>query len=266
MGEVSLTRTGVMRVPRLHTETIRGVFFDFGGVLESLSPDRATFVKGIAAVRRVLQRRGVDLKQEELERLLNRGMAAYAGWFRKNDFRELPPDKVWIDYYLQGLRREQYEALGEVFEELGSVLEFHLFKRRPARDLVAVLSTLYRNRFLLGVVSNTISLTLIPERLRKYGVSRYFSVVMLSVAAGVRKPHPVIFQEACARAGLEPGRAMFIGDTGSRDVEGARRAGFRRVVLLRSELTDLKDRDYRGDARPDQVIDSLDQVVDLLRV
>jgi FMN phosphatase YigB (HAD superfamily) len=241
------------------------VFFDFGGVLEAMAPDQTTFARGVAAVRKLLGQRGVDLGPDELERLLVRGMAEYGEWTARNDFRELPPDRIWIDFYLRGLRPEQYEALGGAYEELGTVLEFHLFRRRPARGLVQVLSTLYRNRFVLGVVSNTISMTLIPERLRTYRVDRYVTVVMLSIMAGVRKPHPLIFQEACARAGMEPGRAMFIGDTASRDVEGARRAGFHRVVLLRSGVTELKDRGYRGESRPDQVIESMDQVVDLLR-
>ncbi|MFW6180118.1 MAG: HAD family hydrolase [Spirochaetota bacterium] len=265
MPDLSLSGVRTARAPMLRSKTIQGVFFDFGGVLEAMAPGQAVFSKGVTAVTRVLQQRGVNLGRDRLEHLLRQGMDAYGEWTARNDYRELPPDRIWIDFYLRGLPAEQYEALGDAYEELGSVLELHLFKRRPARSLVPVLSTLYRNRFVMGVVSNTISMTLIPERLRTYGVDRYISVLLLSIAAGVRKPHPLIFQEACARAGLEPGRTMFIGDTSSRDVEGARRAGFGRVVLLRSGVTDLKDRGYRGTSRPDQVIESLDQVVDLLR-
>jgi putative hydrolase of the HAD superfamily len=250
---------------RLSSESIQGVFFSYGGVIETVSEDRPTFRKGLGMLQRMLQKRGVRVSAEDLERYIGKGLAAYEKWLEQNDYCELPCERLWTDFLLRDLGGERLGILNDDAAQLSAVLEFYLFKRRPVRGVVQVVRTLYRNRMTLAVVSNSISSELVPERLEKFGIDRYFSSVVLSVTSGVRKPHPMIFQDALAETGLAPDQVLFVGDTVSRDVEGARRAGIGRVALLRSPVTDLKDAGYPGSAQPDQVIDSLDQIYDMLK-
>ena len=61
--------------------------------------------------------------------------------------------------------------------------------------------------------------------------------VLISSEVGVRKPHPEFFRAACESLGLPPGRVLCVGDDEANDLEGARAAGLRAVLL---------DRDGRG--------------------
>jgi putative hydrolase of the HAD superfamily len=49
--------------------------------------------------------------------------------------------------------------------------------------------------------------------------------VVDSATAGAPKPDPRIFHEALARLGVEPSRALHVGDTPEADGDGARAAG-----------------------------------------
>jgi putative hydrolase of the HAD superfamily len=138
-----------------------------------------------------------------------------------------------------------------------------------ARDLRNILMALFYSGYVLGLVSNTMSLTLIPERLKKFDIDKYFKAVVLSVACGFRKPSPNIFRVALERTGLSPEGCMFVGDTVSRDVAGSKGAGFRTSVLLASGLTGEKDPDRRGGKaeglpEPDHRISALSELPPLL--
>ena len=54
-----------------------------------------------------------------------------------------------------------------------------------------------------------------------------------SAAAGARKPDPAIFEPALELAGCAPEEALHVGDTVEEDVEGARAAGIRPLLIDR---------------------------------
>ena len=113
------------------------------------------------------------------------------------------------------------------------------------------------------MVSNTISRNQVPALLTEYGIREYFDPVVLSVVYGWRKPDPRIFLHAARLAGARPQACAYIGDTISRDVLGARRAGFGLVVQIPSFLSPLVD---EGDweVKPDARIAQLAEIPDLL--
>jgi putative hydrolase of the HAD superfamily len=74
----------------------------------------------------------------------------------------------------------------------------------------------------LAVVSNwDVGLA---EHLGRIGVAPLFSAIVTSAEAGAAKPDPVVFRLALERIGVEPGRALHVGDE-PEDEEGARAAG-----------------------------------------
>lgn len=76
----------------------------------------------------------------------------------------------------------------------------------------------------LAVVSNwDVGLT---EHLERMGIASFFSAIVTSAEAGAAKPDPVVFRLALERLGVQPGRALHIGDE-PEDEEGARAAGMR---------------------------------------
>ena len=64
------------------------------------------------------------------------------------------------------------------------------------------------------------------EQLARLGLAPFFAAVVTSAEAGVPKPDPAIFLLALQRLGVEPARALHVGDEPA-DEEGARAAGMR---------------------------------------
>jgi putative hydrolase of the HAD superfamily len=66
----------------------------------------------------------------------------------------------------------------------------------------------------------------LPEHLERIGLARYFSTVVTSAEAGAPKPDPRPFLLALERLGVDPGRALHVGDS-EEDELGAAAAGLR---------------------------------------
>ncbi len=66
----------------------------------------------------------------------------------------------------------------------------------------------------------------LPEHLEQAGLHGLFDTVVTSARAGVAKPDPAIFRLALDELGVEPDRALHVGDE-PLDEEGARAAGLR---------------------------------------
>lgn len=120
---------------------------------------------------------------------------------------------------------------------------------RPYPEAAAVLADLAARGLLLGVISNWDSR--LPALLEALGLHRYFSTIVYSAAEDVEKPAAEIFRRAACRSGVEPARALHVGDRLEEDYRGARAAGMRALLV-----------DRRGRTRREQV----DAVDDLTRI
>jgi putative hydrolase of the HAD superfamily len=66
-------------------------------------------------------------------------------------------------------------------------------------------------------------------------IEHYFSTVVYSEEAGVRKPHAAIFELALKRANCNAEEALMIGDDWDADILGARNAGIDQVFFTATE-------------------------------
>ncbi|HVA06473.1 MAG TPA: HAD family hydrolase [Acidimicrobiales bacterium] len=71
--------------------------------------------------------------------------------------------------------------------------------------------------------------------LREVGLWAFVQSAVTSARAGARKPHPSIFTHTVEVLGIDPGDAVFVGDSWEPDVEGPRRAGMTAVHVWRPE-------------------------------
>ena len=60
----------------------------------------------------------------------------------------------------------------------------------------------------------------------------YFDVSCFSCDIGFTKPDPKAFSTVLERLGTSPQKAAYIGDGGSKELEGAKQAGFGLVVFM----------------------------------
>lgn len=93
---------------------------------------------------------------------------------------------------------------------------------RPIPGAVEALKRLRGAGLALACVSNWDAS--LEAQLDRAGIGSYFTAVLSSAAAGAAKPDPGVFTVALERLGVEPGRALHIGDTEA-DSEGAAAAG-----------------------------------------
>jgi putative hydrolase of the HAD superfamily len=127
-------------------------------------------------------------------------------------------------------------------------------RMRAYPDSEPALRALRERELSVVVVSNwDCSLGTVLERC---GLDGLVDGAVSSAEAGARKPDPAIFSPALRMAGCEAGEALHVGDTAEEDVEAARAAGIR-VLLL--------DRDGDGPQSPDvPTIASLAEIVEHL--
>lgn len=181
--------------------------------------------------------------------LADRGVAATAGAIQRAEWRA----RVRLDTEVLAPLgpRTSTEAqsigdryLGYVLEDLGvtdpATVEALAAWRRAYNppvglwntadpDAPAALEAVRRAGLRAAVVSN--SNGSVRSILTGLGLARHLDFVVDSTEEGVEKPDPRIFRIAIERAGVEPARAVYVGDLYSVDVLGARAAGLAAVLL-----------------------------------
>ena len=169
--------------------------------------------------------------------------------------------------------RGGYRPKDEVFDELSSALPW---RNRPATGEMAAhwqsvfpkcaepmpgldvaLAGLHERGLRMGVVSNG-STVVQNQKIDTLGIRPHLDAVVISEAAGVRKPDERIFQVALAELDLEPDQAWFVGDNPVADVLGAAAVGLT-AVWMRGNF-DWPDEHEQ----PDLQIDSLEELLPLL--
>lgn len=207
---------------------IRAVFFDAGHTLLHAWPDLGTVYAETTA------RFGVHLEPRLFAEAFVPVFQAYtreaASDGTSSDAQDLA---MWreitrrIHARIEGLRGVAFEGWFEaLYARFGDPDVWRFYD-----DVEPVLRELRARGLRLGVVSNW------DSRLRRIsgglGLDRLVDFLVISAEAGVRKPDPRIFHEALRRAGVRPAEALHVGDLPDEDVEGARRAGLRPVLIER---------------------------------
>jgi HAD superfamily hydrolase (TIGR01509 family) len=94
----------------------------------------------------------------------------------------------------------------------------------PIEGAIGTIRSLRARGLELGVVSNwDIGLT---EQLERLGLASLFTAIATTAEAGAPKPDPAVFRLALERLGVDPPRALHVGDEPG-DEEGAAAAGMR---------------------------------------
>ena len=201
------------------------------------------------------------LSLPDLQATVTFGLEAYYTW-RGDREVELSPERVWTEYIFpdHGVCTERLLAAAD---DLALFYETHFYTRSLRREAPAALEALQTRGLRLAIISNTFSRQLVPLKLAEYGIARCFDPVVTSASLGWRKPNERIFEQATGLMQIPPEFCVYVGDTVSRDVIGARRAGWGMVIQIESLLTAIADRNT-APVPPDAVIDDLRGIVDLI--
>lgn len=221
------------------------VLFDMGGTLEDVTREPAALARGEALLASRLSEAGVTrvaLPPGELTTLIEEGLAAYKRRMnQERELAELPPLDLWSGWLLNHSQFALERLTAGLAEELSFLYETRCLSRRLRPEALPLLEDLSQRGYHLGVISNSISQTQVARTLSLHQLTSFFQTVQVSALAGRRKPHPLMFQRAAAELGVDPERCLYIGDTYTRDVLGARAAGYGYVLLMLSALGESAD-------------------------
>lgn len=131
----------------------------------------------------------------------------------------------------------------EIFRQLGVGREAFppiakaLWARHAERNLwstvrertAETLDELRRRGYRLAVISNADGR--VEALLESVGLGSHFEFVIDSHQVGIEKPDPRIFHIGAERMGIRPEEAVYVGDIYEIDVQGARAAGMRPVLI-----------------------------------
>jgi putative hydrolase of the HAD superfamily len=128
------------------------------------------------------------------------------------------------------------DALGGAAAELddGQLLSVLMasLRFRAYRDAAGALRALRRRQLRIAVASNwDISLA---DVLEGVALAPLIDVVVTSAQVGASKPDAVVIEAALAALGVAAGCAVHVGDSLAADVQGARAAGVRPVLVRRT--------------------------------
>jgi putative hydrolase of the HAD superfamily len=157
-------------------------------------------------------------------------------------FRDRYLPLLWVPGALDeieypGMVRELLAGFGvELTDpELDRFLEAEHAAWEPARQLGdsthALLDSLRDRGLRIGLVSNAFDPGwLLRNDLERMGLSDRIDAAVFSSDLGKRKPHPAIFEAALRELGVEPARALFVGDRRFEDIRGAKEVGMTAVL------------------------------------
>jgi putative hydrolase of the HAD superfamily len=107
-------------------------------------------------------------------------------------------------------------------------------KYSPVPGIYELLDLLELHDIKTGILSNSMYRAAVQEEeLAMHNLAHRFSFIVTSADYGVRKPHPLIFDVAVKKIGLNPADIWFVGDTPGQDIKGALDAGLYPVWLNR---------------------------------
>lgn len=245
---------------------LKAVLFDIGGTLHTVTNNDAL---RLAFAKRLIDRLAVydillDTTPEALAVSLSENAEEYKHTSEKS-LVELPQPRIWNEFYLKEFNIGE-EKLAPIAEELSFLYDYERVSnvRRPfVKETILALSAMGLR---LGVISNIISTTLVPHILREYGIIQYMDCIILSSEAGCRKPGARIFEIALEQLNLRADEMAYVGDTLSRDVLGAKNAKLGLMIQIRNPVIAHRDAHLKANApKPDFLIDSLDEIPDLIR-
>jgi putative hydrolase of the HAD superfamily len=239
---------------------IRGVIFDLGNTLMYMDNEWE-----------VVRRRGA---RDLVDFLMERGLALDRSQFAEEYLslrRSLYAKAVEeaVEYTAQHslrtlLAQSGYEKTSQELVQ-GAVRAFFAFEReqwKPYPQAEATLRQLSERGHRLALISNATDDELIQGLAARSGLRKWFDISLSSAGAGLRKPHPGIFQMVLEEWSFPPSQVVMVGDTLRFDIAGAHNAGCKGILAAWDLYPDY---DAEGDhVVPDAAAESLVHLVDLI--
>ncbi|MCP9201559.1 YjjG family noncanonical pyrimidine nucleotidase [Gramella sp. GC03-9] len=124
----------------------------------------------------------------------------------------------------------QFEACDATINLIANDYIEYLPKNNHLLEGSKELLTNLHKRYKLHIITNGFE-EVQHLKMRNSGIQEYFSTVTTSEEAGVKKPHPQIFEKALIKSSAVAQNSVMIGDNLEADIVGASKFGFHVIYL-----------------------------------
>jgi len=158
-------------------------------------------------------------------------------WSRfEGDNEHLATLRAWASDYRRNSWHHALQAHGiddrDLAEELAQTYPVLRRQRHIVYDDVRPALERLQRTFRLALLTNGAS-DLQHEKIAGAGIGSYFEAILVAGDIGIAKPHPRIFETMLARLGAEPHEAVMLGDSLSKDIQGAQAVGLKAIWVNR---------------------------------
>lgn len=237
---------------------VKAVIFDYGGTLVRMKkPWDQVRPKVVTAAYRTLKQAGLKMAFEQYS-TLNDAVFQRIGELEDKEERDIP-DLVTYQEIVDALfpsrsKMWRRRAAARANDAAWASPTMCLALRRGTRP------TLRRLRALglrMAVLSNHHNPRALLEHLKELGIDSYFSKVVVSADSGLRKPDPQFFETCLEQMRVRPAEAVLVGDSIEYDIDGAKKAGIRTILVTEEPQAGQK---RPGTVSPDFVINDILEV------
>lgn len=245
--------------------SLKTVFFDFGGTIDLYPEIHSDALIAMGSILKLLRDHGLDIPEEmtavAFYEQMNKGSKQYKLW-KKKTMVEISTLEYWNEYILPGICLQKIND-SVLSEELTYILERGRYTRSVRPEMKSVMDILLSTTSLnYGIISNIISKAQVPRSLKEYNLEKYFSKVILSSEFGRVKPDSSIFHHAAAQFKSNPDECIYVGNSPSKDVTGAKNAGFLATVQI--EYADSSEDTTDPGGVPDHYIKSMEELPEII--
>jgi HAD superfamily hydrolase (TIGR01549 family) len=236
---------------------VEAVLFDLFDTLVLLEPDEVYYEHCLRKLHGSLAKNGINVPFKDFIRAYFEVRDKYYSESRKT--LEEPHFNLRVVQTLQKLGfklaisnpivRQATEAFAKEFMHYVTIDD----------DALNVLQKLH-GKYKLGLISNFGIPECGRQLLDRFGLTKFFDLILISGEINVRKPSPKIFDRALNALGVKASRAVFIGDMLDLDIMGPKKVGMKTILIERRAYT-LPD---HSEVKPDKIVKSLTELLDIL--
>ena len=186
---------------------IKGIFFDAGDILYHRPQKQLHFAKFLAG-KDYSPDPDLDKKLKTIRELAFQGKLDRHEYYRQS-------------VQLYGISDEKLiaEGVNALDQDDGTVAIL--------RGVPETIKQLKDTGFIMGIITDTaLPLTVKLKWFEENGFGFLWDIIISSKDMGVRKPAPILYEEAITQAGLKPDEAVFVGHKAT-ELEGARKVGLK---------------------------------------
>lgn len=220
---------------------LKAIIFDYG---DTLVRSKKTYKKAAQQLALFFKKLGHNLSANEV----HKRMESYfedVEEKRKKNFMELTPE----EYSKNILKLLSINFDEKILKETVNILTETTYEDTLREDTISTLKEL-KKKFKIGVISNTHFYGPLV-RSKRFGISKYIDIIVLSCIFGKAKPATEIFVYVLSKLNVKQDEAIFVGNDPFYDIYGAKKAGMKTVWIIDNP------KDLPKEQKPDYIIKEL---------